>query len=65
MLYALYGSETIIRMEKQRSRVRAIQLDDLRSLLVIRRVDRAPNAGIRVLYEVKKEVDEKIDENVL
>ena len=34
-----YGSETMIRMEKERSRIRAVQMDNLRSLLGIRMLD--------------------------
>ena len=40
-------------------------MDNLRSLLVIRWMDRVPNAKIRELCGVAKEVDERIDEGVL
>ena len=40
----LYGSETMIRREKGRSRIRTAQMDSLRSLLGNRRSDRVPNA---------------------
>ena len=43
----MHGSET--RREKERSRVRAVQMDNLRGLLGIRRMDRFPNARIREL----------------
>ena len=33
----MYSSETIIWKEKERSRIRAVQVDNLRSLLVIRK----------------------------
>ena len=34
-----YGNETIILREKERSRIRAVQMESLRGLLGIRRVD--------------------------
>ena len=40
----MYGSETMLRKEQERSRVRAVQMDNLRGLLNIRRMDRVPNA---------------------
>ena len=61
----MYGSETIIWREKERSRVRAVQIDNLRGLLGIRRMDRVPNARIRELCRVKKGLEERIDEGVL
>ena len=57
----MYGSETIIWKENERSRIRAVQMDDLRGLLGIRRIDKAPNILIRHLCRVMKGVDEKID----
>ena len=51
--------------EKERSRIRAVQIDNLRSLLGIMRMNEVPNARIRQLREVTKGVDEKIDEGVL
>ena len=41
----MYGSETVM----ERSRVRALQMDKLKGLLGIRRMDRVPNARIREL----------------
>ena len=43
----MYGSETMIRKEKERSR--AVQMDNLRGLLGIRRIDKVPNSRIREL----------------
>ena len=60
-----YGSATMIWMEKERSRIRAVQIDDLRVLLGIRRMDEVPNARVRHLCVVTKDVDENIDESVL
>ena len=46
-----YGSETMIWRE-ERSRIRSLQMDNLRDLLSIRRMDRGPNARIRQLCGV-------------
>ena len=43
----MYGSETMLWKEKERSSFRAVQMDNLRGLLGIRRMDRVPNARIR------------------
>ena len=37
----LYGSETVIWKEKERSRIRTVQMDNLRCLLGIRRMDKS------------------------
>ena len=50
---------------KERSRIRAVQMDKLRGLQVIRIMDRVLNAWIREFRGVTKEVDERIDEGVL
>ena len=50
---------------KERSRIRAVYLDNFRGLLGIRRMDRVLNAWIRELCRVLKGVDEKIDKSVL
>ena len=42
----------MIRRAKERSRIRAVQIDNLRGLLGIRRMDRVPNAQIRELCGV-------------
>ena len=42
----------------------AVQMDDLRGLLGIRRMDIVPNARIRELCGVKKSLDKRIDESV-
>ena len=61
----IYGSETTIWREKERSRIRAVQTVNLRGLLGIRRMDRVPNVWIRELCSVMKGADERIDEGVL
>ena len=42
-----------------------VQMDNLRRLLDIRRMDRVPNARIKELCGVKKGLDERIDEGML
>ena len=51
--------------EKERSRVRVVQIDNIRKLLGIRRMDRVPNESIRELCGVMEGLDEMIDEGVL
>ena len=60
-----YGSETMLWKENERSRIRAVQMDNLRGLLGIRRMDRVLNAQIRDLCGVKKGLDERINEGML
>ena len=40
----MYGNETLIFKEKERSRIRAVQTDSLRILLGIKRMGKLPNA---------------------
>ena len=61
----IYGSETMLWKEKERSRIRAVQMDNLGGLLVIRRMDRVLNAWVRELCGLKKGLDERIDEGML
>ena len=61
----MYGSETMLWKEKERSRIRAMQMDNLRGLLDIRKTDRVLNAQIRELCRVMKGIDERIEEGVL
>ena len=44
-----YGSETMIWREKERSKIRAVQMDNLRGLLGVRRMEKVPTARIRQL----------------
>ena len=60
MAVLLYGSETMIWRKKESSRIRGVQMDNLRGLLGIRRMDRVLNAWIRELFGVVKEVDESV-----
>ena len=49
----MYGSEIML-WKEERSRIRAVQMDNLRGLLGTRRMDRVPNARIRKLCGVTK-----------
>ena len=51
--------------EKEKSRVKTLQMDNFRGLLGIRRMDRVLNIRIRELCGVKMGLDERIDEGVL
>ena len=55
----------MIYRKNERSRNRAIQIDNLRGLVGIRRIDKNPNARIRQLCGVAKVVNKKINESVL
>ena len=61
----LYGSKTIIWREKERLRIRSVQMNNLRGLLAVRRIDRVQHTWIRKLCRVAKGVAESIDESVL
>ena len=56
----LYGSYTLIYREKERSRIRAVQMDNFRGLLGVMRMNRAPNARSRELCGVPKGFDENV-----
>ena len=60
----IYGNEAMILKEKERSKIRAVQMDNLRGLLSIRRMNKVPNARRRELCGVTKGVDKRIDEGV-
>ena len=45
----MYGSETMLWKEQERSRIRAAEMNNLRGLLGIRRMNRVMNAWIRDL----------------
>ena len=47
MSVLLYGSEAIICREKERSRIKAVEMDNIKGLLGIRRMDKALNTQIR------------------
>ena len=58
----IYGTETMLWKEKERSTIRAVQMDNLRGLLGIGRMDRVLNSRIRDLCRMRKWVDERINE---
>ena len=60
----MYGSETVLWKEK-RFRIRAVQMDNCRGLLGIRRMDKVLNTQIRELCGVRKGLERKVDEGVL
>ena len=51
----MYGSETLLWKEMERSRIRSVEMDKLIGLIGIRRMDRVPNALIRELCGVKND----------
>ena len=61
----MYASETMIWKEKERSSIRAVQMEILRGLLGLRRIDKVQNAQIREYCRVSKRVRERINEGVL
>ena len=65
VLALTYGSKAILWNEKNISRNRAVQMDNIRGLFSIRGMDRITNARINELLGMTKGVDERIDERVL
>ena len=57
----MYGSETMLWKKKERFRIRAVQMDNIRGLLGIRRIDRFLNPQVREFCERKKGLDERKD----
>ena len=53
VLVLMYGSETMLWKEKERSRIMVVHMDNFRGLLGIRRMNRVLNAQIRELCGVK------------
>ena len=49
---------------RERSRVKAVQMDNLSGLLGVRRMDRVPNGWIRELCGVEKEVGDRMGERM-
>ena len=43
----MYGSETMLWKKKERFKIRAVKMDNIRGLLDIRRMDGVPNARLR------------------
>ena len=55
----MYGSKAMLWKEKERSRVRAVQMDNLRGLLGVGRMDGVPNARMGELCGVRKGLDSR------
>ena len=51
--------------EKEGARIRVVQIDNLRGLLGIRRIDKVLNVRIRKLFGMMKGIDKRIVEGVL
>ena len=58
----MYGNETMLWKEKERSRIKGVQMDNFRGLLSIKSMDRVPNAQIKELCRVTKGEDERIED---
>ena len=56
----LYMNETMIWKEEESSRIRAVQIDNIKVLLGIKKMDKVPNPWIRDLCS-----DKRIDEGIL
>ena len=54
----MYGSEAMLWKEKERSRIKAVQMYNLRGLLGFRRMDRVSSARVTELCGVKKGLDD-------
>ena len=51
VIILLYGSETMVWRDKERSRIRAVQMGNLRGLLGIRRMDKSAECTDRRCVE--------------
>ena len=58
-------AETMFWKEMERSKIRPVQMDNLKGLLGIKRMDGVPNTRIREFSKVKKVLDERIDDGML
>ena len=56
----LYGSESMVWDRTYRSKVQAVQMDNLRSVLGVRRSDKIRNEIIRSICGVEKRINESI-----
>src|SRR5678815_1751450 len=61
----MYSSETMVWKKGYRSKVQCVQMDNLRGVLGVKRIDKIRNEGIRELCGVKKGVDERMNESTL
>ena len=61
LITVMYGSMIVIWKDKKKSRIRDIQMNNLRGFLCIKRIDEVSNAQIRELCRVTKGVDNRIN----
>jgi hypothetical protein len=61
----MFGSEVMVWSQKNISRVQAVQMDNLRGVLGVRKVDKMRNEYIRELCGIEKGVIERISECIL
>ena len=61
----MYGSESMVWSDEYRSKMQAVQKDNLRGVLGVRRIDKMMNEFIRELCGVEKGVKERIGESIL
>ena len=59
----MYGNKTMLWKEEER--IKAVQMNNFRGFLGIRRMDRVLNAWIRELCKVMKGVDKRVNGGVL
>ena len=64
-MYVCMGVRQYHGKRRRDLRVRVVQMDNLKGLLGVKRMDRVPNAQIRELCGVKKRLDERSDEGML
>ena len=60
-----YGCETLVWHEREKSRVRAVEMDMLRGVCGVRRIDWVRNEVVRERCGVQKSVDQRVEESVL
>lgn len=61
----LFDSDSDARKERERSRIKAGQMDNLKAMVRIRRTDRMRHKRIRELVSVYKGVDKVINESTM
>src|SRR5678815_2512779 len=61
----LYSSETMVWNKKYRSKVQCVQMDNLRGILGVRRIDKMRNECIREMCGMKKGLNERINKSML
>src|SRR5678816_2448976 len=62
LLVLMYNSETIVWNKRYRTKFQCVQMDNLKGVLGVRRIDKMRNERIRELSGVKKGINERINE---